>query len=213
MLIPYKDSIRARRFPIITILLLIINIGIFIYCAFVSEIGFQKITRQFALIPIELSKGNLPDSKWISPYLTFITYMFFHANLPHLIFNMIFLWIFGNSVEDGMSRTGFFIFYILIGAISALVFIGSAPASKASLIGASGAISGVLGAYLFLYPLSKIHTLFFIFPVKLPAIIFLLIWFFLQISGLLGPESNIAWESHISGFILGILIYSFFKRK
>lgn len=212
MLIPYKDSNPTRRFPVITVLLLIANIGIFIYCAFVSDIGFQKLSRQFALIPIELSKGNLPDSKWISPYLTFITYMFFHANIPHLLFNMLFLWIFGNNVEDGMTRWGFFLFYILIGTASALVYIGSDPSSKVSLIGASGAISGILGAYLFLYPLAKVHALLFIFPVKMPAVIFLLIWFFMQISGFLGPESNIAWESHITGFIFGILIYRLFRR-
>ena len=212
MLIPYKDSNPTRRFPIITILLLIANIGIFVYFAFVSDFGLQKLTRQFALIPVELSKGNLPDSKWISPYLTFATYMFFHANIPHLLFNMLFLWIFGNNVEDGMSRIGFLMFYILVGAASALVYIGSDPTSKISLIGASGAISGILGAYLFMYPLAKIHALFFIFPVKMPAVIFLLIWFFLQISGLLGPESNVAWESHISGFILGILTFRIFKR-
>ncbi len=212
MLIPYKDSNPTRRFPIITILLIIANIGIFVYFAFVSDFGLAKLTRQFALIPVELSKGNLPDSKWISPYLTFITYMFFHANIPHLLFNMIFLWIFGNNVEDGMSRFGFLLFYIFVGAASALVYIGSDPSSKISLIGASGAISGILGAYLFMYPLAKIHALFFIFPVKMPAVIFLLIWFFMQISGLLGPESNVAWESHISGFILGILTFRIFKR-
>lgn len=212
MLLPYKDSNPTRRVPVITIILIIANIAIFAYSAFVSDTGFLKITRQFSLIPYELSKGNLPDSQWISPYLTLITYMFFHANIPHLLFNMLFLWIFGNNVEDSMTRGGFFLFYILIGISSALVYIGSNPMSKVSLIGASGAVSGVLGAYLFLYPLARVHALLFIFPIKMPAIIFLLTWFFIQISGMLGPAANVAWESHISGFIFGILIYRLFKR-
>lgn len=212
MLFPYKDINPTRRFSFITLLLIIINIGLFIYPLVDFKPGFEFFTRQFALIPYELKNGNLQDSTWISPYLSIITYMFMHGSPSHIAFNMLFLWIFGNNIEDVMTRRGFISFYIITGIISALAFVALFPDSKNYLVGASGAVSGVLGAYMCLFPFARVHALFFIFPIRMPAIIFLIVWFIGQLSGLLNGQENIAWISHISGFLSGIILYRFFIR-
>ena len=212
MLLPYKDINPTRRFPFITILLIMANIGVFAYQVF-GPYGYETISNQFSLIPYELHNGNLPGSEWIHPYLSLVTYMFLHAGPGHLLFNMLFLWIFGNNIEDNMSRTGFLAFYLITGVISGLAFEYLFPASRVNLVGASGAISAILGAYLFLFPFARLHALFFIFPVRMPAVIFLVIWFATQISGFLGGESNVAWISHLTGFISGVILLRFFRVK
>lgn len=210
MLLPYKDINPTRRFPIVTLLLIIVNIGIFLYQIF-GPYGFENISTQFALIPYELHHGNLPESTWVSPYVNVVTYMFLHGSIGHLVFNMLFLWIFGNNIEDVMTRKGFLVFYLLTGVISGLAFEWLFPGSRAHLVGASGAISAILGVYMVLFPFARLHVLVFIFPLRMPAIVFLVIWFFMQISGLLGGEGNVAWISHVSGFIAGIILYRFFR--
>lgn len=210
MLLPYKDINPTRRTPVITILLIITNIAVFVYQLF-GPYGFENISTQFALIPYELHHGNMPDSTWVSPYLNLVTYMFLHAGIGHLLFNMLFLWIFGNNIEDVMTRRGFLFFYLLTGAVSGLAFEVLFPGSQAHLVGASGAISAILGVYLVLFPFARLHVLVFIFPVRMPAVIFLVIWFFMQISGLLGGKGDVAWISHVSGFIAGIVLYRFFR--
>ncbi|HRZ25221.1 MAG TPA: rhomboid family intramembrane serine protease [Spirochaetota bacterium] len=211
MLLPYKDVNPTRHFPFITLLLIAGNIAIFVYQVF-GPYGFETISSQFALIPYELHHGNLRESNWINPYLSLVTYMFMHAGPGHLIFNMLFLWIFGNNIEDRMSWIGFLVFYLLTGIISGLSFEAIYPGSEAHLVGASGAISAILGAYLLLYPTARVHALFFIFPIRMPALVFLIIWFITQISGFLGQADSVAWISHISGFVSGIILYRFFLR-
>jgi membrane associated rhomboid family serine protease len=212
MLLPYKDVNPTRHFPLITILLIAANVGVFLYQVF-GPYGFDVVSRQFALIPMELHRGNLPDSTWIHPYLSLATYMFIHAGPGHLAFNMLFLWIFGNNIEDRMGMLSFMAFYVLTGAISGLAFEYLFPGSDVNLVGASGSISAILGAYLFLFPVARVHALFFIFPVRMPALIFLAIWFFTQISGFLGQEDSVAWISHIAGFISGVLLHRLFLRR
>jgi membrane associated rhomboid family serine protease len=215
MLIPYKDTNPTSKFPIITLLLIISNIIIFYFQIAVS-LKFN-LTEEFALIPVEIMTGkNIEASKLISPYITILSYMFLHGGFLHLIFNMLFLWIFGNNIEDRMSRLGFIIFYLLTGAISGLAFCFIEPKATVPLVGASGAISAILGAYLFMFPLAKIHALLFIFRIKMPAAVFILIWFVSQISGFLGntsQTSNIAWVAHLAGIISGILLFKLFVRK
>ena len=212
MIIPYKDINPTERFPFLTIGLIAVNIAIFLFQIF-SDYGYQQITNQFAFIPYELHHGNLPHSTFISPFTSLVTYMFLHANLKHIGFNMLFLWIFGNNIEDEMHRIGFIIFYLLCGIISALVFELFHPETKSPLVGASGAISAILGAYLFLYPKAKLRVLILVFPVTVPAVIFLVLWFVLQISGFLQGSGNVAWIAHISGFVAGAILYRIFLRK
>jgi membrane associated rhomboid family serine protease len=216
MLIPYRDLNPTKRFPVITLLLILANFAVFIYQVF-GQTGFDVIVNQFGMIPLEIQNGqNLPDSGWINPYFTVISYMFLHGSLLHIIFNMLFLWIFGNNIEDRMTTIGFLIFYLLTGAISGLSFALTTPGMKAPLVGASGAISGILGAYLFMFPFARINALFFIFRVRMPAIIFIILWFISQILALFGSkinQSGIAWVAHISGFIAGIILFKFFTVK
>ncbi len=215
MLIPYKDTNPTRRFPIITLLLIVINIIVFYFQAS-AKFSFN-ITQEFALIPVEIITGkNLDTSQLINPYVTVISYMFLHGGLLHLVFNMLFLWIFGNNVEDRMTLIGFTVFYLLTGIISGVTFALIEPEAAYPLVGASGAISGILGAYLIMFPFAKIHAFFFIFRVRMPAIVFIIIWFFSQISGFLSSAAktgNIAWIAHISGFISGIILFKLFTRR
>lgn len=212
MLFPYKDANPVSRFPIITILLISANIVIF-FGSFFTDWGYLQATRELAMIPAELLEGNLPDSRVIHPWISPLTSLFAHGGLSHLLFNMLFLWIFGNNVEDSMSRSGYLVFYLLTGIAAALAFAIMNNGSALSLIGASGAISGVLGAYLFLFPFARVHALLFIFPVRLPAFIYIALWFITQISGLMGGGGNIAWISHITGFAAGIILHRFFIRR
>lgn len=212
MFFPIKDINPTKRFSIVTFFIILINIIIFVF-SLLSDTGFVNASRQFALIPVELNKGNLPDSNWINPYFSIITYMFIHGGILHLFFNMLFLWIFGNNIEDSMSRVKFFIFYIIVGIISGISFAVVNPDSQNFLVGASGAISGVLSAYLFLFPFARVYVLIIVFPMRMPAIIFLIIWFFFQISGYIGGEGNVAWITHISGFIAGAVLHRFFLKK
>ncbi len=213
MLIPYKDINPTKRFPLITLILILVNFAVFIFQVF-GKTGFDTIINQFGLIPAEIHSGtNLPDSQWINPYYTALSYMFLHGNLMHIVFNMLFLWIFGNNVEDSMTPAGFLIFYLLTGVISGISFALFFPTMKAPLVGASGAISGILGAYVFMFPFARIKALFFIFIVRMPAIVFIALWFISQILGFFGNKANgsgIAWVAHISGFIAGIILFKFF---
>ncbi len=209
MFFPYKDINPTRRRAIVSAGLIFVNIGIFFYQVLGHAIPVMA-PREMALIPLELTRGNLPDSALLAPSLTPLTYMFVHGGLGHLIFNMLFLWIFGNNVEDAMTRPRFIGFYLATGVISGLAFALMFPGSNVSLIGASGAISGVLGAYLLLYPFAKVHTLVLIFPVRMPAVVFIIIWFVMQISGLMNGGGNVAWITHVTGFIAGLVTHRFF---
>lgn len=212
MFFPYKDINPTRRTPVITCLLLLANISAFIYMVFTPP-GFEFYSMQFALIPAELFRGNIAGSTLVPPVAELVTYMFTHGGIGHLLFNMLFLWIFGNNVEDVMNRARFPLFYLVCGIVSALAFVALDPLSPAVLVGASGAISGVLGAYLFLFPMARVHAIVFIIPVRMPAILFILTWFFFQISGLIGGGGNVAWVSHVAGFITGALIYPLFLDR
>lgn len=217
MLLPYKEGTPKTRLHVISFLLICFNSLIFLYQIF-GDIGFEHFIRQFGLIPEEIRIGNnLADSDWINPYLSIVTSIFVHGDIIHLTFNMIFLWIFGNNVEEQMSAMGFILFYLLIGSISSIAFVLKTPFYLSPLIGASGAISGILGAYLMIFPFSRIYVwIFFFVTIRMPAIFFLAIWFLLQIFGFMGDDMNdggVAWISHISGFISGMLLYRFFIIK
>ncbi len=212
MFIPYKDENPVKKFPIVTYFLIFVTVAVF-FVQYFSTYGFEYYSRQFALIPAELFRGNLPDSDLVPPFLTLVTYLFEHGGIKHLVFNMLFMWIFGNNIEDVMTRWGFLVFYLLTGMISALAFVVFNPMSEISLVGASGSISAVLGVYLFVFPLARVRALFFIIPVRMPAFIFIVIWFFSQVSGFLGGGGDIAWISHIAGFVSGIFLYPYFLRR
>jgi membrane associated rhomboid family serine protease len=219
---PLKDDNPTSSFPYITIAFIIINVVIFVLQV-VYESNGTHFTAQFAVIPlrftsdIPLGLDRITTFK-LNPYLTLISYAFMHGGVLHLAFNMLFLWIFGNNIEDALGRIKFIFFYIACGVVAATLHIVMNLDSPAQMVGASGSIAGILGAYLILYPHANIHSLFVFFfivrIIKVPAVFFIGFWFFIQIMSVTqGTEGSVAWYAHIGGFISGVTLIMVFKSK
>jgi membrane associated rhomboid family serine protease len=225
-MIPLKDYIPTRKFPLITVLIIIINVAVFAidrvsghYISITHESSrglittyqfIGGITMHYALVPSKVTRH------FITYLPTFFTSMFLHGNWLHIGSNMLYLWIFGNNVEDVLGRFRYVLFYMTCGLIAATAQILSAPMSQIPMIGASGAIAGVMGAYLILFPQSRILTLvpiFFFFAFfKLPAIVIIVYWVLIQFlnASLLGGGEmlrggGVAYFAHIGGFLAGIV--------
>lgn len=217
-MIPLKDNIENKQFPIVNTLLIIINVIVFVY-----EIGlgvnFNSFIGTYALVPSQFLGSTSLSLGRLTPLFSS---MFMHAGLLHLGGNMLFLFIFGDNVEDSMGHFRYLSFYILVGLLSNLAHIYANPLSNVPSLGASGAIAGVLGAYFLLYPRAKVATLifliFFFQIIEVPAWIFLGLWFLLQIvSGTAsignGSGGGVAWWAHIGGFASGMVLVLFFRRR
>ena len=219
-MIPFKDDVPTRTTPVITIGLIILNCLIFLYQLTLPVAEQKSMVYLFGVIPDKVLDLPLWSSRDLyNPAFSLISSMFLHGGWFHLAGNMLYLWIFGNNVEDSMGHLRFIFFYLLSGLVAAAAQIYSAPDSTVPMIGASGAISGVLGAYLILHPFARVHTLIFIFffirVIELPAIIVLTFWFLAQIVNSLaaGPgEAGVAWHAHIGGFITGFVLIRFFQK-
>ncbi|MCK4574840.1 rhomboid family intramembrane serine protease [candidate division WOR-3 bacterium] len=213
-MIPLKDDNPTRTFPFITIALIVINCILFIIE--LSQ-GKYLITfiESFGCIPYEITMGTDVEPFIFFPVrLTIITSMFLHGGWMHLVGNMLYLWIFGNNIEDKLGHLRFIIFYFIVGITASIAQILINPYSTIPQIGASGAISGVLGAYLLLFPKAKVLTLvplfYFIRVIKLPAFVILGFWIALQIINGFASLSytavgGVAFFAHIGGFIAGLL--------
>ncbi len=230
-MIPLKDDIPTRSFPLVTIGLIVANALVFLYQVLLSLPGgreafpaAQAFVLEFGLIPCRLSGScGLPVELGApAPFLTVFTSMFLHGGLFHVGGNMLYLWIFGNNVEDSMGRGRFVVFYLLSGLVAAVAQVLANPGSRVPMIGASGAVSGVLGAYILLYPHARVLTLVFfgIFWsfVRIPAVIVLGFWIVVQfLNGLVtftvSQEGGVAWFAHIGGFLTGLVLIRFFRRR
>ena len=176
---------------------------------------------QYGLIPAEFLSGtDLPPTIPFPIWITLFTSMFLHGGLLHVLGNMLYLWIFGDNVEDAMGHTRFLIFYLACGVAAAFTQMAVAPHSAVPQIGASGAIAGVLAAYFMLFPYARVLTLipifFFIRLIAIPAVFFLGFWFIFQVisgAGALGSEGGVAWFAHIGGFIAGGILVFLFRRR
>ncbi len=216
-MIPLKDNIPTHTLPIITVGVIFVNILVFLWQrAMLSNIESELLYKCYGLIPREFMLSL--TTKWeLLPYnaLTVFTSMFLHGGFLHLGGNMLYLWIFGKNIEDAMGHKRFIVFYLLSGIIAASFQLLYDPSSNTPMIGASGAVSGILGAYLLLFPYAKIKTLLFIIifikVVELPAILLLTIWFFMQI--LYSQAEGVAWHAHIGGFIFGLITVKIFVTK
>jgi len=221
-MLPLRDVNPTRHFPLMTVILITINVLVFIYELILGP-QLEGFVQSWAIIPYEITHGvDLPPASIQPIYLTLITAMFLHGGFVHIAGNMLFLWIFGNNIEDAMGSLRFLVFYLLCGLAAAFAQIAVGPNSDVPNIGASGAIAGVLGAYLLLFPRAEVQTLvflgFFVRLVRLPALLFLGLWFVLQLfSGVagLGMEATggVAWFAHIGGFIAGIVLINLFRRR
>lgn len=213
-MIPLKDNIPTRHFPTLTVCIIVVNIGVFLYEVSLSEWDLEIFIQQFGLLPRDILNLRLTS---------LVSHMFLHGDLGHILGNMLFLWVFGNNVEDTLGKLRFIMFYLISGIAAAvlqsMVSLFSGDTST-PMIGASGAVSGILAAYMRLFPFGKVLTVIppFIFLVfTLPAWFFIGYWFMLQILyAMLVPISvgEIAWYAHIGGFLAGWhLLPVFVKRR
>jgi membrane associated rhomboid family serine protease len=211
--IPLRDTIPSRTAPIVTVALIAINLLVFLHETALGPY-LPQFVDAYGLVPARFVywRGNPLDPARFMPLLTS---MFWHGGWLHLIGNMLYLWIFGDNVEDKLGHFRFVFFYVLCGLGAALCQVALSPDSTIPTVGASGAIAGVLGAYLVSFPRSRVVTFIpiFIFPwiVQIPAVLYLLFWFAMQllsgVASLNVPEGTggVAWWAHIGGFVAGIV--------
>jgi membrane associated rhomboid family serine protease len=218
--IPLRDANPVRRTPIITVAIVIACVAAFAYRLGAEsnggEAGVEDLFRTYGLVPNELVGAWESGRSLGGELLAVFTSMFLHVNLIHLVGNLVYLWIFGNNIEDRLGRPGFIAFYLLGGVAAAAAQIAIDPGSTVPMVGASGAISAVLGAYLVLFPGARILSLvflgFFYQLINVPAVVVLGLWFVLQLIdgigslGLAGAEGGVAFFAHIGGFVAGVVV-------
>jgi membrane associated rhomboid family serine protease len=219
-MIPLFDTNKRRRTPVITTTLILANLVVFAYQIFLAqqEDHLQSFVLQFGFVPALLMSN--PSG---STALSILTSMFLHGGLLHLVFNLWFLWVFGNMVEDRIGPFRYLFLYLLAGVGAAATQFAVAPFSPIPMIGASGAIAGVLGAYLLYFPKALIFTfipVWFAPVIPVPAFIFLILWFALQIwqgiGSMLDAEGStggVAWWAHFGGFVAGFFIGKRWKKR
>ena len=218
-MIPLRDTIPSDRFPAVTVTLICINAFIFLVGINLDTRSLEQVFQHWGIVPLRFTHPRLSAN-----YLTLLTSMFLHGGWMHVAGNMWSLWIFGDNVEDRMGRVGFLCFYLLSGLAAGIGHILTNPASPVPTVGASGAIAGVMGAYLLLFPHARVATLipifFFIQVAHLPAVLFLGFWFLSQVfSGAISLASSdpnaggVAWWAHIGGFVIGALWALVLRRR
>jgi membrane associated rhomboid family serine protease len=217
-MIPIQDQIKTRRVPIINYLLILINIFVFAMQWLSADGQGDALIFQFAFIPADFLAAPTDFNNIRNVF----TAMFMHGGLLHLAGNMLYLWIFGDNVEDSLGHIPYLIFYLFGGIAASMAHVFTNPASVIPTVGASGAIAAVLGAYLVLYPHSRILTFipigFFMRLKLMPASIVLIVWFVLQFfNGVLslgGPDvGGTAFWAHIGGFVVGLLLALIFGKQ
>ncbi|MCZ0738573.1 rhomboid family intramembrane serine protease [Phreatobacter sp. AB_2022a] len=220
MFLPLADQNPHRSivWPFVTYALIGLNVVVFLATTgLVPARTANANALGLGLIPavVTFQATLSPDLALVSPWATWITYMFMHAGWMHLIGNMLFLWVFADNVEDAMGHVRFLIFYLLCGLIAGTLHLLINPGSQAPLVGASGAISGVLAAYLILFPRVRVFGLAFnVLPISIPVWLALGAWIVLQLFHLLTAEGgDTAWWAHIGGLVAGAALVSLFKSR
>lgn len=206
-MIPIRDHNPSGRVPYVTYLLMAMNIGIFLsyWPLFNDPRALNAFFFDWAMVPVLVTQD--------SSYTTMISSMFLHGGWMHLAGNMLFLWIFGDNMEDEMGHAGFAAFYVLAGIAAGMVHVISAPLSEVPTVGASGAIAGVMGGYLLLFPKAKVDILIILIIIfriiSIPAWIMLMLWFAFQVFGGIGSNPDVggvAYWAHAGGFVAGIIL-------
>jgi membrane associated rhomboid family serine protease len=215
--IPLKDLNPRRSYPIVNTTLILLNVLVFLYQYTLPPYAFKAFMIANATVPARFPAWLSGHAPFEVAFLPLVTSMFLHSGIMHIAGNMLFLWIFGDNVEDFYGHFTYLLFYLVCGIGSGLLHVLFNLNSAVPAVGASGAISGVMGAYALLYPRSRILTLVFIFLVPIPAVIILGYWFVLQfLAGItsLGMTANggVAVWAHVGGFLLGMLITSMARR-
>jgi membrane associated rhomboid family serine protease len=230
---PYKDENPTSLTPVITYGIIGLNLLVWLFAQGAgTSPALARSVCELGLIPGELL-GRLPAGYQIpvgpgtacvisahASYVTVLTSMFTHGSWFHILGNMWFFWVFGNNIEDSMGHGRFLVFYLISGLVAAGAQVASAPSSPVPMVGASGAISGVMGAYLVLFPRVRVHTLIFLgiffTTITVPAYVMLLFWIFLQVVGSLpaigAQGGGVAFLAHIGGFVSGAVLIRFFAK-
>ncbi len=224
-MIPLRDKNPSGRFPLVTVLLIITNVLVFIYQLSLGD-NLTPFFNRYALIPANIFfVGESSGRSVTSVFFSFFTSMFLHGGWLHVIGNMWYLWIFGDNIEDRLGHVRFFIFYLVCGIGAAVAHVILNPNATTPCVGASGAIAGVLGTYLILFPFARVVTLvpifFYLTVIEIPAVILLVFWFVLQFfSGTLSIAATaqtggggVAWWAHVGGFVFGMILINTFPRR
>jgi len=216
-MIPIRDNIRSRSLPVVTWLIIIANVLVFLYESMMASPQLDSFLMQYGLVPVQLTSVEP------SAFVALFTSIFLHGGWMHLISNMLALFIFGDNVEDRMGKVKYFIFYMICGLVANLAQVLVNPSSQIPGIGASGAIAGVLAAYLILYPRARVLTIIPIFFLgwmqEIPAVIYLGFWIVSQLfTGVLSlgismDMGGVAYWAHIGGFVVGLLLVKVFAKR
>ena len=217
-MIPLHDDNPTQTAPVLTVALIALCIVVFLWQWSLGPVQSQAVYALGVIPAIIFDHARLPtELEWVAPVLTPVTSMFLHGGFMHLAGNMLYLWIFGNNIEDAMGHGRFIVFYLICGVAAVFAQALPDPESTILMIGASGAISGVLGAYLLLFPHARVLVAiplgFYIHTMSLKAGIVLMIWFGMQIFSSLaaGDGPGVAWFAHIGGFVAGVVLIPLFK--
>jgi membrane associated rhomboid family serine protease len=216
--IPLNDENPTELTPWMTVLLIGVNLASWYYLQGLGEMAvLEQSVHHFGTRPCELTAACAVEG--VAPWPSVLTSMFMHGGWGHLLGNMLFLWVFGNNIEDSMGHLRFLAFYLLCGIAATAAHVFFSPASRIPAVGASGAISGIMGAYIVLYPRAKVRMWFFpIFFFRLNAFFFLAYWFAIQLFGgisSLGVSEDVggvAVWAHVGGFVAGLLLIKVFER-
>jgi membrane associated rhomboid family serine protease len=222
-LFPLRDTIPSRRMPLVLWLIVLANGFAFAFELGLSAKNLGELVERFGIVPSRISLAPQALLETPGSYLVLLTSMFLHGGWLHVLGNLWTLLIFGDNVEDRMGRSRFLVFYLLCGVVAGLTHVRFHPDSLVPTIGASGAIAGVMGAYLLLFPHARVITLipllFYPLFVELPAFVFLGVWFVSQLlSGSLalmapGEAGGIAFQAHVGGFLAGVVLHRLFVRR
>ena len=218
MFIPLKDNNPSRSYPVVNITLILANIVVFLYQLALPPHDQQLFVLSNATIPAHMTAFLGSHVGFEPAFLPLVTSMFLHTAPLHIAGNMLFLWIFGDNVEDFFGHVTYLFFYLVCGIGAGLLHVLFNLDSTVPALGASGAISGVMGAYILLYPRARILTLVFIFPLPVPAVVFLGLWYVMQfLAGIstIGVKvtGGVAVWAHVGGFLLGVLLTLLARRQ
>ncbi|MBX6350382.1 MAG: rhomboid family intramembrane serine protease [Clostridia bacterium] len=222
-MIPYRDSVPSGRFPTVTVVLIALNLYVWFREWTLPAEGLRLLAYELGVVParidLALTGPSAPDWGALS---TLVTATFLHSSWLHVLGNMLFLWVFGDNVEARLGHVGFAVFYLAVGVAGNLAHVLANPGSLVPAIGASGAVAGVLGAYLLLHPGARVRTLIFlgifITVIEVPAVILLLYWFAVQLAnGLFAFQhpgvATVAYWAHIGGFVAGMVLLRLFAPR
>lgn len=224
-MIPIRDTQRSRTRPWVNWLLILTNLMVFAYELGLTEQGLNAFTVRYGVIPAVLTRpGAFPRQalQMTSGWFSLVTSLFIHVGWVHLLGNLMYLFIFGDNVEDRLGHGRYLLFYVASGIIASLGHVFSAPASTVPTVGASGAIAGVLGAYFIMFPRARVLALipigFFMPMIEVPSIVFLFLWFITNLfSGVaslgVSAQGGVAWWAHVGGFVGGMVLSLLLRRR